>query len=49
MVEKVFNPDEMELKSVDTDWSEEEMLAEDGIFFLKDVAAKLEIGQQTLR
>lgn len=48
-VEKVFNPDEMELRSVSPDWTEAELLACDGIFFLKDVAAKLEIHPQEFK
>lgn len=48
-VEQVFNADEMELKSVLPEWTEEEMLSQNGIFFLKDVAAKLEIHPQEFK
>jgi len=48
-VEVVFNPDEMELKSVDPEWTEEELLDQEGIFFLKDVAAKLQIHPQEFK
>lgn len=43
MAEKIFDSDEMSLNAVDPAWSEEELLDQDGIFFLKDVAAKLGI------
>ncbi len=43
MTMKIFDSDEMKLNAVDPAWTVEEMLAEDGIFFLKDVAAKLGI------
>lgn len=42
-VEKIFNDDEMRLLSVKPEWSEEEMLNQEGIFFLKDVAQKLQV------
>jgi len=42
-VEKIFNDDEMRLLNVKTEWSEEEMLNQEGIFFLKDVAQKLQV------
>ncbi len=42
-VEKIFNDDEMHLLSVKGEWSEEEMLSQEGIFFLKDVAQKLQV------
>ena len=42
-VEKIFNDDEMRLLGVKAEWSEEEMLNQEGIFFLKDVAQKLQV------
>ena len=42
-VEKIFNDDEMRLLSVKPEWTEEEMLNQEGIFFLKDVAQKLQV------
>jgi hypothetical protein len=43
MTMKIFDSDEMKLSVVDPAWTVDEMLAEDGIFFLKDVGAKLGI------
>lgn len=40
---KIFNDDEMRLMAVKPEWSEEELLAQEGIFFLKDVANKLQV------
>ncbi|MDJ0840978.1 MAG: hypothetical protein QNK37_30990 [Acidobacteriota bacterium] len=48
-IEKVFNADEMELKAVEPDWTEEELLNQEGIFFLKDVAAKLDLHPQEFK
>lgn len=42
-VEKIFNEDEMSLLNVDPEWSEETLLNQEGIFFLKDVAQKLQV------
>jgi hypothetical protein len=42
-VEKIFNDDEMRLLNVKPEWSEEELLNQEGIFFLKDVAQKLQV------
>ena len=39
----VFQKDEMNLCQVHPEWTEEEMLDKEGIFFLKDVAAKLKM------
>ena len=41
MTEKIFAEDEMTLMKVDKRWSPEELLAKNGIFFLKDVAKLL--------
>lgn len=41
VVERIFNDDEMRLLSVKPDWTEDELLDQKGIFFLKDVAQKL--------
>ena len=43
MSNKIFDPDEMKLNSVDPVWTVEQLLNQDGIFFLKDVAALLDI------
>ena len=42
-IEKIFNEDEMRLLNVKPEWSEEELLEQRGIFFLKDVAIKLQV------
>ncbi|QTD52856.1 hypothetical protein [Sulfidibacter corallicola] len=42
-VEKIFNDDEMRLMTVKPEWDEEELLGQEGIFFLKDVAQKLQV------
>ncbi len=39
--EKIFESDEMRLCYISPDWSEEDMLGQEGIFYLKDVAGKL--------
>ena len=43
VVDKIFNDDEMRLLNVKPEWTEEEMLNQEGIFFLKDVAQKLQV------
>lgn len=48
-VEQVFQADEMELRTVNPEWSEEELLTQEGIFFLKDVAAKLKVHPQDFK
>ena len=40
---RIFAKDEMELRSVDQDWSREELLGQSGIFFVKDVVRILGI------
>ncbi len=42
-VEKIFNDDEMRLLGVKPEWTEDELLSQQGIFFLKDVAQKLQV------
>ncbi len=42
-VEKIFEDDEMKLMKVDKSWTQEYLLALDGIFFLKDVVGPLEL------
>jgi len=39
----VFEKDEMEQKKVNPEWSAEDLLNQEGIFFLKDISAKLEL------
>ena len=42
-VEKVFEADEMQLRSISPEWTAEEMLGMEGIFYLKDVVSKLTV------
>lgn len=42
-IERIFQEDEMKLLNVKPEWSEEELLDQEGIFFLKDVANKLQV------
>lgn len=42
-IEKVFEADEMQLRTVDHNWTQEQLLSMDGIFYLKDVVGKLEL------
>lgn len=42
-IERIFQADEMRLLNVKPEWSEEELLDQEGIFFLKDVANKLQV------
>jgi len=46
--ENVFELDEMELREVNPDWGEEEILQQEGIFFLKDLIAPLNIHRPRL-
>lgn len=46
---KIFDPDEMKLGTVDPAWNEDDLLNQTGIFFLKDVAIKLEISAQEFK
>jgi len=46
---QVFESDEMKLASVDPNWSEEDFLEQEGIFYLKDVASKLEIPSSEIK
>ena len=41
--ELIFEPDEMKLKAVNRNWSTEELLAQEGVFFLKDFVSKIEL------
>lgn len=41
--DKIFEPDEMNLISVDPKWSSDDLLAMEGIFFLKDIAGILQL------
>ena len=40
---KIFEDDEMTLRSVNTRWTEEDLLGEEGVFFLKDVVKVLDL------
>ena len=42
-VEQIFEGDEMKLIEVETHWSAEDILSTEGIFFLKDIAKKLNL------
>lgn len=42
-VVQIFAPDEMEFREVSGRWSAQDLLKQDGIFFLKDVVSLLEI------
>jgi len=42
-IERIFAPDEMKTRAVHAHWSAQELLAQEGIFFLKDIVAKLEL------
>ena len=42
-IERIFEDDEMSLRKIDETWSREDLLAQEGIFFLKDVAALLKM------
>ena len=48
-VEKVFEEDEMSLIQPQAFWTREELLAHEGVFFLKDVAEMLEIDSTRLK
>jgi len=47
--EKIFAPDEMKLKTVSSSWSAEELLAQDGVFFLKDIVGKIELNSTPVK
>lgn len=42
-IEKIFEEDEMILMKVDKNWSADELLDKEGIFFLKDIVGILEL------
>ena len=48
-VEKIFAPDEMKLKAVRSQWSAEELLAQEGVFFLKDIVSKIELNSEHVK
>ncbi len=41
--DKVFESDEMMLRNINPDWTSEQLLSMDGIFYLKDVVGKLQL------
>ena len=45
----IFGQDEMKLLKVDPEWSQEYLLSQQGIFFLKDVARKLGVKPSILK
>jgi len=42
-VERIFETDEMQLRAISPDWSTEDLLGQEGIFYLKDVVGKLQL------
>ena len=42
-VERIFEADEMELRSISPEWTAEELLSQEGIFYLKDVVGMLQL------
>ena len=48
-IEIVFQPDEMNLRSVNSEWSENELLQQTGIFYLKDVTNHLGLASSDLK
>jgi len=42
-VEKIFEADEMQLRTISPEWSAEELLSQEGIFYLKDVVGTLQL------
>ena len=48
-VDVVFQQDEMRLCTVKPEWTEEELLGQEGIFYLKDVTNKLKISSADLK
>lgn len=43
MTDLIFAPDELELRTVDPNWTEEDLLKQKGIFFLKDLVLPLRL------
>ena len=41
--ERIFEPDEMRLCSINPEWTADELLNQEGIFYLKDVVNKLQM------
>jgi len=42
-VERIFEADEMQLRTISPEWSAEELLRQEGIFYLKDVVGTLQL------
>jgi len=49
IVEKIFAKDEMKSRQVRTHWTPAELLREEGIFFLKDIARILELRSDRIK
>ena len=48
-IDAVFSSDEMQVLSVNSHWSREELLKQEGIFFLKDIGPKLNISSNQIK
>ena len=48
-IETIFSNDEMALLKIDPGWNREQLLAQEGIFYLKDVAKKLRLSSVQLK
>ena len=42
-IEQIFQNDEMQLRVISPDWTTEDLLHQEGIFYLKDVVGKLQL------
>ena len=49
MTRHVFEPDEMQSRQVDPNWTPEILLKQEGIFFLKDIVEILDLNQPMLK
>ena len=48
-IDAVFSSDEMQVLSVNSHWSREELLDQEGIFFFKDIGPKLDISSNQIK
>jgi hypothetical protein len=48
-VDMIFQPDEMTISEVDEAWTKEELLAQVGMFYLKDIVGILEIKSEDVK
>ena len=42
-IDQIFESDEMELRSISPEWSADDLLSQEGIFYLKDVVGTLQL------